>query len=205
MATPYARPPDAMHAGPVVLRRNRPEDAEDIAVAVAQSLEHLRPWMPWATADAATPEAQRQRIEDGATRWAEGTDLPYVVRTVAGGAVVGVVGLHRRVGEGGIEIGYWTHVDHVGRGYCTAAVRALTAAALALPDVSRVEIHCDEANRASAAVPRKLGYRLDRIEDDEVSAPGEIGRSMIWITEATVGDSAVQMAGTRRTTPAEGR
>jgi RimJ/RimL family protein N-acetyltransferase len=45
----------------------------------------------------------------------------------------------------------------------------------------RVEIHCDEANVRSAAVPRRLGYRLDRIEDDRVSAPGDLGRSMIWV------------------------
>ena len=46
-----------------------------------------------------------------------------------------------------------------------------------------MEIHCDEANVRSAAVPRRLGYRLDRIEDDDVTAPGEIGRSMIWVAE----------------------
>lgn len=49
-------------------------------------------------------------------------------------------------------------------------------AALALSAVRRVEIHCDEASTRSAAVPRRLGYRLDRVEDDEVTAPGQIGR-----------------------------
>ena len=48
--------------------------------------------------------------------------------------------------------------------------------------VSRVEIHCDEANVRSAAVARRLGYRLDRIEPDVVSAPGDLGRSMIWVS-----------------------
>ena len=46
-----------------------------------------------------------------------------------------------------------------------------------------MEIHCDEANVRSAAVPRRLGYRLDRIEDDEVTAPAETGRSMVWIKD----------------------
>jgi len=36
---------------------------------------------------------------------------------------------------------------------------------------------------ASAAVPRRLGYRLERIEPDEVLAPAETGRSMIWVKE----------------------
>lgn len=43
-----------------------------------------------------------------------------------------------------------------------------------------VEIHCEEANVRSAAVPRKLGYVLDRI-DNAIEAPGETGRSMIWV------------------------
>jgi hypothetical protein len=34
---------------------------------------------------------------------------------------------------------------------------------------------------ASAAVPRRLGFRLRRSVDDEVEAPGEIGRSMEWV------------------------
>ena len=105
-----------------------------------------------------------------------------MVMTLPGdGAIVGGCGLHRRVGEGGLEIGYWVHVDHGRRGIATALARALTDAALALPDVDRVEIHCDEANVRSAAVPRRLGYRLDRIDDDEVTAPAEIGRSLIWV------------------------
>jgi RimJ/RimL family protein N-acetyltransferase len=50
--------------------------------------------------------------------------------------------------------------------------------------VRRVEIHCDEANTASAAIPRKLGYRLDRVIAHEPEAPGESGRRMIWVRDA---------------------
>jgi RimJ/RimL family protein N-acetyltransferase len=95
--------------------------------------------------------------------------------------VVGAAGLHRRIGPRAIEIGYWVHVDHTGRGIATRVAAALTEAALALPDVDRVEIHCDRANVRSAAIPRRLGYRLERIEDDDVTAPAETGRSMVWV------------------------
>src|SRR5262249_60537312 len=71
------------------------------------------------------------------------------------------------------------------RGFATAAAEALTSAALGLPGVRRVEIHCDEANVASAAIPRKLGYRLDRVVAHEPEAPGESGRRMIWVRDAT--------------------
>ncbi len=95
--------------------------------------------------------------------------------------MVGGTGLHRRIGEDGLEIGYWRRADAGGRGLVTTWSAALTRAAFALDGVERVEIHCDEANVASAAVPRRLGFTLERIEDKPIAAPGERGRSMIWI------------------------
>ncbi|WP_282204335.1 GNAT family protein [Kitasatospora fiedleri] len=65
-----------------------------------------------------------------------------------------------------------------GRGH--PAARALTTLPAGLPTVDRVEIHCDEANLRSAAVARRLGYRLDRVEAAGVRAPAESGRGMVW-------------------------
>ena len=73
------------------------------------------------------------------------------------------------------EIGYWLRDDATGRGFVTAAAGALTDAGVALDGIERVEIHCDEANVRSAAVPRRLGYRLDRIEPESITAPGDLG------------------------------
>ncbi len=163
------------------LERARVADAEAVAVAVGESLDHLRPWMPWATEEAATVEGQREYLGRAQGMWEEGTDFGFVLRS-GGPEVLGTCGLHRRVGPRAIEIGYWLHPDHTGHGLITTAARALGDVALALPDVDRLEIHCDEANHRSAAVPRRLGYRLDRVEDDGVEAPGESGRGMVWVT-----------------------
>jgi RimJ/RimL family protein N-acetyltransferase len=135
--------------------------------------------MQWATADAADVEAQRQRIAASQEQWGAG-DHRYLMRA-DGDVLVGGCGLHRRVGPGGIEIGYWVHVDHTGRGYATAAARALTEAAFDLPDIDKAEIHCDLANVRSQAVPLRLRYRLDRIDACETVAPAEVGKRMIWI------------------------
>ncbi len=178
-----AHPPETIPAGPLVLRRARPEHAGVIAVAVGESLDHLRPWMPWATLEAADKQMQQARIAEAMEMWEAGTDYIYSVFIADNGALAGSIGLHRRVGDGGIEIGYWIAVGETGRGYATTAARALTPVAGALPGVERVEIHCDEANTASAAIPRKLGYRLDRMEAHEPEAPGERGRRMIWVWE----------------------
>ena len=71
---------------------------------------------------------------------------------------MGSAGLHNRVGEGGLEIGYWVRSGWTGRGIAADATAALTHAALALPGIDRVEICHDAANVASERIPAKLGY-----------------------------------------------
>jgi len=170
----------------VVLRRGRPADAEAIARAVGENLDHLRPWLVWATPVAATTKAQRERMVVAAREWDTGTSYEYVILGPDEDAVVGSCGLHRRGEAGSVEIGYWVHADCTRRGYATAAARALTHAAWSLPDVNQVEIHCDEDNAPSRAIPARLGYRLDRVEDDRVKAP-QSGKSMIWVLERDAG------------------
>jgi RimJ/RimL family protein N-acetyltransferase len=165
----------------LVLRRVHMDQAEGVALAVGASLDYLKPWMAWATRDAAEPRIQRIRVAEADELWESGSDFIYSIMLRPDR-----IGLHRRVGEGGIEIGYWIDVRYAGRGLGTEAARMLTGVALALPGVTRAEIHCDEANQASAAIPRKLGYRLDRIDPHEPEAPGEQGRRMVWVTESPV-------------------
>jgi len=176
-----SRPPERVDAGPVVLRRVRAADAAAIAAAVSASLDYLRPWMPWATPDAASRPTQLARVEEADQMWEAGTSHIYSVLRADLGTLVGEIGLHRRADEGSVEIGYWIAAGQAGQGFGTLAAGAITSVALALPGVSQVEIHCDEANGASAAIPRKLGYRLDRIETRMPEAPGETGRLMIWV------------------------
>ncbi|WP_354639328.1 GNAT family N-acetyltransferase [Kitasatospora camelliae] len=180
------RPPELIPlTGGIHLRRRRLADAAGLNSAVGgANLDHLRPWMPWAQAPAPM-EQSLELARAGEEAWDAGTDFMYVAGLDAEpGSVIGAFGLHGRIGAGALEIGYWVHVDHVGRGIATDAARALTEAALALPGIERVEIHCDEANAPSAAVPRRLGYHLDRTVDAPITAPSETGRQLIWITPA---------------------
>jgi RimJ/RimL family protein N-acetyltransferase len=176
-------PPEEVTSSSLLLRRVRADDAAAIAGAVQASLDHLRPWMPWATREAADPRAQLARVAEADELWESGTDFIYSVLLGGNRTLIGEIGLHKRPGDGGIEIGYWIDVRYSGRGLGTEAAGALTAVALALPGAAQAEIHCDEANLASATIPRKLGYRLDRIDDHEPEAPGERGRRMIWVMD----------------------
>nr|MBP7632054.1 GNAT family N-acetyltransferase [Acidimicrobiales bacterium] len=98
------------------------------------------------------------------------------------GMVVGGTGLHRRVGPGGLEVGYWVHAHHTRQGYATEIAHAVTEAAFTDPDIDRVEIHHDRANEASAAVPRALGFRYVDYRKSEPVAPGETGAVCTWRT-----------------------
>lgn len=82
--------------------------------------------------------------------------VSYAITTAD--AVVGSCGLMRRIGPGGLEIGYWLPPAYTGRGLATAAVAALVRQAFTLEDIDRVEIVHDAANTASGGVPRRLGF-----------------------------------------------
>ena len=115
--------------------------------------------------------------------WEDGSAYSYVLRHAQSEQVIGGFNLWR-TGPGAVELGYWVHVDFTGRGFATACARALTQEGLALRDVARVEIHTDEANTTSSAIPRRLGYRLDRVDDLPPEAPAHSGRQQVWVTEA---------------------
>lgn len=164
----------------VALRRWRVEDAPALHEAVVASTEHLRPYMPWIAFEPQTVEQRVARIEGWEQAWRDGGDV--VLGIWRDGTVVGGCGLHRRLGPHALEIGYWVHVDHVGQGIATAASRAATDLAFTMDGIDRVEIHHDVTNRASEAVPRKLGY--ERMDDIEVTArdlaPAETGCDAVW-------------------------
>jgi RimJ/RimL family protein N-acetyltransferase len=155
-------------------------DAEAIATAVAESLEHLRPWMPWATEQSADVTFQRERLRGLPAKAVNGEEWQYGLFDGDDARMIGSFGLMTRMGPGTLEIGYWLHVEAGGRGHATRAAGALTDVALTIDDVQRVFICCDEANTRSAAIPQRLGYQLAEVVRRAPEAPGEVGRLMVW-------------------------
>jgi RimJ/RimL family protein N-acetyltransferase len=181
---PGIAPPERVDLGDIVVRRWRPDDLIARFEAVTRSYPALHPWMAWA-AEPVTLDQQRAYAETTTVSWPDPEGSCTYGIFDFNGAVLGAVGIHDILGPGALEIGYWCHIDHVGRGIITRSAEALTDIALALPGVDRVEIHCDKANVRSAAVPRRLGYRLDRVELRPVRAPAESGQQMVWTKFST--------------------
>src|SRR5690349_392321 len=129
------RPPERIAIDDAVIVRHRPHHAEALASAILASLDHLRPWMPWADEGSASVEFQRRRLVEEEPRWDADEDYVMLVLDPSETEVLGGTGLHRRRGPGTIEIGYWLRPDQTGCGLMTCVVAALTGVGLALDGV----------------------------------------------------------------------
>lgn len=163
----------------LVLRPWADDDVDAMGAAITASVDHLRPWMPWIAHEPLDRSGRLEVIHRFRRELDDDLSLTLGI-FLHDGAVVGGTGLHRRVGPGALEIGYWVHVDHVGRGIATETADALTRVGLSLEGIERMEIHHDVANHASGRVPAKLGYT--RIGERQVTAlaPAETGTNAIW-------------------------
>ena len=170
------RPNELIEHAPVTLRRFRADDLDALFQAVTESLDHLRPWMPWA-ADYSRASAE-EYLAGSVKGWDEGTEYNYAIMT--GGTLVGGIGLMTRFGPGGLEIGYWVHRAYTRRGLVTAAAAALVEQAFRLPGVDRVEIVHDELNVASGQIPRKLGFTEVGRRPLDPPTPEGTGIGIVW-------------------------
>jgi RimJ/RimL family protein N-acetyltransferase len=160
--------------------------ADALVVAIADSFPALQRWMAWAQA-MPTPEELRAVLVAGESAFDADHEWNYTVHDLATDALVGGAGIGWRGGPEVLEIGYWIGSDRTGRGYATAAAKALTDVAFTrVPDLERIEIHMDGANGASAAIPPKVGYRLDREEVRPIEATGHTGVGLVWVLDRPV-------------------
>ena len=170
------RPPELIEAGPAALRRWHTRDLDASCEAVYASLEHLRPWMPWA-ADFSRA-AQAEFLAGCERDWEAGLGFNYAI--LVDGAIAGSAGLMARIGPGSLEIGYWVHQGYTRRGVATACSAALVDTAFALPGIELVQIVHDELNVASGGIPRKLGFtELEHRPLDHIP-PAGTGIGVVW-------------------------
>jgi RimJ/RimL family protein N-acetyltransferase len=151
-------PPYVVRTERLAIRCWDPRDAPLLKDALDTSLDHLRPWMPWAADEPTTVEAKAELLRVFRGRFDLGEDFVYGILAPDEDEVIGGSGLHTRRGPGALEIGYWVRASRVGRGFAREATAALTKVAFRICGVDRVEIHVDPANEASLRIPRALGF-----------------------------------------------
>ncbi|UXH77544.1 GNAT family N-acetyltransferase [Roseateles amylovorans] len=134
---------------------------------VNASLEHLRPWMPWAQ-ERPTVEQSEAIVRRMKAQFLTREHLAYFLyeRDADGlrGSLIGGAGLVRldwllrR-----FEIGYWLAPTATGRGLASQAVQALSRLAFGALRARRVEIRTDARNHASRAVALRCGFQLEGV------------------------------------------
>lgn len=166
----------------LVIRCWKPADAPLLKVAIDESLDHLLPWMPWATSEPQSVEAKVALIRTWRAKFDTDDDYIYGIFDRAESKVLGGAGLHTRAGPSAREIGYWIHGGHIRQGLATEMAAALTRVGFEVDGVGRIEIHCDPLNVASAGVPKKLGYVHEATLRADLWRPADdtFRPTMIW-------------------------
>lgn len=165
----------------LVLRPLAPTDHAMNDDAVRSSLEHLRPWMPWARDEPSERLVRVERLRQHRANFDLGIDFIYGAFDREERMQLGAAGLHSRIGPGALEIGYWIRASHVRKGLAAEAAGALARVAIETQHAKHVEIHCDPNNVASAAVARRLGFTHDAtLRRRDTTADGRPRDTMIW-------------------------
>lgn len=176
----------------LVIRCWDPRDAPLLKKAIDESLEHLRPWMPWANQEPEPVEAKAARLRKFRGSFDLDKDYIYGIFNLDETQVIGGTGLHTRAGKNALEIGYWIHAGHINQGLATEVAAALTRVAFEVNRVDRVEIHCDPENVRSAKIPEKLGFVMEAVlRNRTTTSQGDPRDTMIWSMFADEYDGSV--------------
>ena len=181
MSRTYLGPAYRIESERLVIRCYNPTDALYLQKSIQESVEHLRPWLPWVKTEPEELQVKIERLRVFRADFDLNKQYIYGVFDPKETELIGGIGLHPRVGSNAFEIGYWVNVNHVNKGFATEFSAALTKVAFEIENTDRVEIHCDPQNIKSAAIPKKLGYVYEAtLRNRNENIEGELRDSMIW-------------------------
>lgn len=149
--------------------------------AIKESIEELRPWMPWASKIPSVEESEIN-IRMSRLEFLERKDLRLLLTLKDGGTIIGSSGLHRIGWKARkFEIGYWIRTSYAKQGFMTEAVNAIADFAITQLKANRIEIRCDERNKRSAHVAQRCGFTLEGILRSEVcGVDGQLTNTMVF-------------------------
>lgn len=138
--------------------------SEMIFNSIDDNREFLRKWLPFID--------QTRRVRDTELFIRSIIDKPYGERDDVfiiwyKGEFAGLIGfkdtdfLNYRT-----EIGYWLIKKMTGKGIATKSVKKLINIAFRNMNMNRIQIRCGIGNNKSAAIPMKLGFKLEGVERD---------------------------------------
>lgn len=173
----------------LLIRTWRADDAELLHPILVANYERLAPWIPARVATPAPVPALAERLARFAAEFEADREWRFAILRPDETTLLGEIDFFPRSTSGRVhvaeadrgEIGYWIRADESGRGFVTEAVRAMVDVARQIDRFAHLEIRCDARNAPSAAVPKRIGFRLSQTVAEPPKTPGEAGVQLqIW-------------------------
>ena len=165
----------------LVLRCWSPGDAPVLRAALDVCDAHLRPMIPFMKDEPRSLQQTALWLRGHRAAFDLGQMYRYAVFDVSEQNLLGENMLLARGGPGGLEIGYWTHKDAIGKGIATEASSAMIRVAFEIEKIKRVEILCAPENKASASIPARLGFTHEAtLKKRALNSDGETCDLMVW-------------------------
>lgn len=155
----------------LTLRNVMPGDGKAMFESKKESIDELRPWMPWAKELGTEDDSEivaRKAYADFILR----TDMMMLGFEKTSGKLIVSTGLHRFDWDRlHFEIGYWVTTSETGKGYASEAANALTRFAFTALNARKVMIFHAGGNEGSRRVIEKLGFEREGILRGESFLP----------------------------------
>lgn len=135
------------------------DDAQELFDAVNNSRRHLHPWLNWV--DATTkPEHSLQFIQQSLHKLntQESLDLGIFYK----GRIIGGIGMHHwELTTKKAQIGYWISHEYEGKGFVNKCLVKFIDYLFEKIGLNKIEIHFIPANKRSARVAQRLGFKTE--------------------------------------------
>lgn len=160
-------------------------DANDVFMAVKESIAELAPWMPWANQGYNLRNAQ-EFIAEGVREAQAQNKFVFTVRGRSSGKLLGVVDLAHVPDLYGnrvpmFEVGYWMRSSDTGQGYSTEAVQRVVEYAIAELGAKRVFATAAGSHEAAQRVLQGAGLVQEAVlKNSRVLPNGKVDSTVLY-------------------------
>lgn len=182
--------PEQIETPRLIMRRFKSSDTELFHEAIAESEENMTKWYNGTLAEKnVAKESIQSYVQDCITEWDDRSFIMFATFEKSTGRLIGAGSFHTldwAVPKG--RIGYLVRSSEEGKGYATEMSNALTRYAFDKLNLKRLEIRTATENKASAVIPKRLGYTfLCVFEKNKASNSGDIWDLEIHVRFDTLG------------------
>ena len=127
--------------------------------AIDENRKHLERWLAWPKTTLKVEDSLKY-LFDKEKETAKGKKVEYglfVDNKYIGN--ISIFNIHKK--NKSAEIGYWLTSAYTKNNYITEAIKILEKEAFEKLKLNRIQIKCDERNKASLGVAKKCGYKYE--------------------------------------------